>query len=154
MSSAAGSCGHAGSALADFGQQLAQAFGQKRNLHLLEDHRHQPVSVASLQVEGSAARLADRAGHEPIRAIEVVDASSHLASSRVEAQRASPWRIYTPSPKRSGAAAVGAQAGLAGSGGAGSARGSNLRHTPNPVRLHPLASRTGDLLEGDHKLIG
>ena len=51
--------------------------GDGRDLDLLERDGHDPRALAGLQEEGAVARLADRAGDEPVGAVEEVAASGH-----------------------------------------------------------------------------
>ena len=51
-------------------QELQHPGGERGDLCLLDPDRDQGLALASLEVEGSRARSADRTGHEPIRLVE------------------------------------------------------------------------------------
>lgn len=63
--------------LADGHQQLRDALCERTNLSLLQADGDDRLSLASLEVEGSAARLTDGSGEEPIRLIEDEEAARH-----------------------------------------------------------------------------
>ena len=107
MSSCGRLLGHVGSALADLGQQGRRAVRPATatwTFSRTTDTIRSPV--AGLQVEGPAARLADGAGNEPIGIVEVVDASSHLASG--SGARAHTPNLYRLAPPPHAAKAQGA----------------------------------------------
>jgi len=56
---------------------LCQPFGQERDLNLLERGGDHARALSGLQVEGAAARLADRPGDEAIRVLERIHPTSH-----------------------------------------------------------------------------
>ena len=62
-------------------EQGAEAFGEDRDLRLLERDRHDPLALAGLEEEGAIARLADRARHESLGRIEDIAASGHGPNS-------------------------------------------------------------------------
>src|SRR4029079_12062341 len=61
----------------ELAKQVAQPFGEHRDLDLLEGHRHDPAALAGLEEERPVARSTDRPGDEAVGRIEDVATSRH-----------------------------------------------------------------------------
>jgi hypothetical protein len=60
-------------------EQLGHATGEGRHLRLLQPDADDGAALSGLQVEGSCAGLAEGAGDEPVRSVEIKDATGHRA---------------------------------------------------------------------------
>ena len=61
-------------------EERTEPLGEHRDLDLLERHRDDATALAGLEEERPIARLADRAGDEPVGRVEDVAASGHAST--------------------------------------------------------------------------